>query len=124
LKPGIITMQNDLCGKINALHDMTIEEEHIESVLGGRNTVLPYDVENTILTAARQHTENILDKLRELKVDLRSNPAIFIGGGSVLLKSYIEQAKLVSSADFIPDANANAVGYQLLAAAQLKRAAG
>lgn len=117
-------MQNDLCGKINALHDMTIEDDHIAAVLQGRDTILPADVKETIYTACQQHAENILDKLRELKVDLRSNPAIFIGGGSTLLKSYLEQSKLVSNADFIPDANANTVGYQLLAAAQLKRAAG
>jgi plasmid segregation protein ParM len=123
LETGIITMQNEIIGKINALYDMTIEDDHIAAVLQGRDTILPEDVKETTRTACRQHAENILDKLRELKVDLRSNPAVFIGGGSVLLKPYIEQSKLVAHAEFIPQVNANAVGYQMLAASQLKRAA-
>ena len=114
-------MQNELIGKVNAQHDMTIEDEHIAAVLQGNKTILPEDVKETIRAASRQHAENILDKLRELKVDLRSNPAIFIGGGSILLRQFIESSKLVAQADFVPETNANAIGYQLLAASQLKR---
>jgi len=122
LETGIITMQNSLIGKINAMYDMTIEDEHIAAVLTGRDTILPGDVKETICAASNLHAENVLDKLRELGVDLRSNPAIFIGGGSILLRQYIEQSKLVASAEFIAETNANAVGYEMLAAAQLKRA--
>ena len=121
LMEGIITMQNDLIGKVNARHDMTIEDEHIAAVLMNRNTILPDEVKETIRGASRQQAEKILDKLRELQVDLRSNPAIFIGGGSVLLRPFIQQSKLVTSAEFVEETNANAIGYQMLASAQMKR---
>jgi len=123
LMEGIITMQNDLIGKVNALHDMTIEDEHITDVLLSRNTILPDKVKDTIREACRRHAENILDKLRELQVDLRANPAIFTGGGSVLLRTFIEKSSLVSAAEFITETNANAIGYQMLANAQMKRLA-
>ncbi|MDR3344635.1 MAG: ParM/StbA family protein [Oscillospiraceae bacterium] len=123
LETGIITMQNNLCGRINAQYDMTIETEHIEGVIRGTDNILPYEVKNAIRTAAKQHAESIVDKLRELRVDLRSNPAIFIGGGSILLREYLETSPLVAKATFIPETDANAIGYQMLAAAQLKRSA-
>ena len=63
----------------------------------------------------------IVDKLRELKVDLRATPAIFIGGGAALFRNFIESPPMVAHADFIPDQRANAIGYGMLANAQLSR---
>lgn len=120
LETGIITMNNRLIGKVNASHDMMINDTHIMSVLNHEQTILPGDVLETIRLAAGQHARDILDKLRELGVDLRSNPAVFIGGGSVLLQPYIEQSEQVASARFVEDVKANAVGYRMLMAAKLK----
>jgi plasmid segregation protein ParM len=66
----------------------------------------------------------ILDKLRELQVDLRSTPAIFIGGGAALFRPFIETSPMVVKSDFISDQRANAIGYGMLAAGQLKAAVG
>lgn len=87
LESGVITMNNDIIGKISAQHDMKIEDEHISAVLQGQETILPEDVKRTIQEAAQLHAKDILDKARELQVDLRTNPAIFIGGGSVLFRA-------------------------------------
>ena len=53
-------------------------------------------------------------------MDLRANPAIFIGGGSMLFQSFIEKSPLVVKADFVSDPKANAIGYGMLAATQLR----
>ena len=119
LMAGIITMQNDLIGKVNSRHDMTIEDDHIADVLLERKSILTDEVQETIRASCRQHADNVLDKLRELQVDLRSNPAIFTGGGSILLRPFIEQSSLVSGAEFVT--KTNAIGYQMLADAQMKR---
>ena len=121
LETGIITMNNEIVRKVGALHDMRIEDEHINAVLGGQETILPDDAKNTILNATELHAKDILDQLRELQVDLRSNPAIFIGGGSILLRKFIEESPLVAKADFKESPNANAIGYEMLARNQLKR---
>lgn len=121
LETGIITMNNEIVRKVGALHDMLIEDEHISAVLQGKETILPDDVKNTILGATKLHAKDILDRLRELQVDLRSNPAIFIGGGSILLRQFLEKSPLVAKADFIESPNANAIGYEMLARNQLKR---
>lgn len=120
LESGIITMNNEIIRKVGASHDMRIEDEHISAVLKGNDTILPDDVQREIKTEAARHAKSILDQLRELQVDLRANPAVFLGGGSSLLRSYIEASPLVSKADFISSPNANAIGYEMLASAAIK----
>ena len=119
LEMGVITMNNDIIRRVGALHDMRIEDEHISAVLSGKETILPEEVKRTIRESAEHHAKDILDKLRELQVDLRSNPAVFIGGGSVLYRDYLERSPMVASAVFVDDPNANAVGYRALAEAQM-----
>ena len=119
LESGVITMNNDVVRRVGALHDMQIEDEHINAVLCGKETILPEEVKQTIREAAEQHAKDILDKLRELKVDLRSNPAYFIGGGSILFREYLDRSPLVAKAYYVENPNANAVGYHTMAEAQL-----
>ena len=119
LEIGVITMNNDIIRRVGALHDMQIEDEHISAVLAGKETILPEEVKDTIRKSAEQHAINILNQLRELKVDLRSNPAVFIGGGSALFRDYLEKSPLVASATFVESVNANAIGYQAMAEGQL-----
>ena len=119
LETGVITMNNDIIRRVGALHDMQIEDEHISAVLAGKETILPEEVKDTIRKSAEQHAINILNQLRELKVDLRSNPAVFIGGGSALFRDYLEKSPLVASASFVESVNANASGYHAMAEAQL-----
>ena len=119
LETGIITMNNEIVRKVGTLHDMRIEDEHISAVLSGQETILPGDVKETITNATKLHAKNILDQLRELQVDLRSNPAVFIGGGSILLHTFLEQSPQVAKASFVESPNANAIGYEMLARKQL-----
>lgn len=119
LETGIITMNNEIIRKVGALHDMRIEDEHISAVLSGQDTILPDDVKQTICGATKLHAQDILNQLRELQVDLRSNPAVFIGGGSLLLRPFLEASPLVAKADFVESPNANALGYEMLGRVQL-----
>ena len=120
LEAGVITMNNEIIGKASSEHDMRIEDEHISAVLLGRETILTEDVKRSIFTAAEAHAHSILDRLRELQVDLRTNPAIFICGGSILFRSLLEHSPMVAHADFITDTRANAIGYELLGSRQLR----
>ena len=52
LESGVITMNNDVIGKISAQHDMRIEDEHICAVLRGQETILPESVKRAIREAA------------------------------------------------------------------------
>ena len=121
LETGTITMSNQIIGQVNAKHDMRIEDGHINAVLRHKKSGLPADVQTLIHDAAEQHANNLINQLRELRVDLRANPATFIGGGALLFKAHLENSPLVMQAEFEADVRANAIGYKLLGARQLKK---
>ncbi|WP_217957691.1 ParM/StbA family protein [Acutalibacter muris] len=124
LETGVITMNNEVIRKVRSQYDMKIDDEHIANVLQGKEKYLPNEVKEEIFTAARLHANDILNQLRELQVDLRSNPAIFIGGGSILLQPYLSESSLAGKAEFIDSPNANALGYEMLGEKQLARLRG
>ena len=111
LEMGVIPMSNDIISRVSAMYDIKIDDDHIADIIQGRPTILPQEVRDVIFTKVRSYACDILDKLRELQVDLRANPAIFIGGGSILFRSFVEESPLVAHADFVTDPKANAIGY-------------
>lgn len=123
LNMGVITMTNHIAGKVNAVYDVTLDDEHIFEVLSEQNTVLDASIQNAIRREAEQYAADIVSKLRELQADLRTNPSVFVGGGSLLLKRFIQASPMVSTVHFEADPKANAIGYELLAQAQLQRMA-
>lgn len=122
LEMGVIPMSNDVIGRVSALYGIKIDDDHIVDVIQGKPTVLPEEVKQMILNTVRNYTADILNKLRELQVDLRAASAVFVGGGAVLFKTFIEGSPLLANADFIEDPKANAIGYELLGTAQQRRA--
>ena len=115
-------MEPGYCGKdCSRRFTGKIEDDHIADIIQGRDTILPPEVQELVFSTVRSYAYGILDKLRELQVDLRANPAIFIGGGAILFQTFIEESTLVAQADFVLDQKANAIGYGMLATAQLRR---
>jgi len=119
---GVIPMTNFIIGKIGAYHGIKVAEDQITAAIkGDSRLVLPQKIIDDILAYAKQHSGMILDELRENMVELKANPVIFIGGGAILLKPFIENSPMIIKADFMLDEKANAKGYALLAAHQLKK---
>lgn len=121
IENGIIKMNNTIKGRVNATYDMQIEEDHIYDVLSGRKTILPEEVKNMIKSETQKHTDTILNGLRELGIDLKANPAIFVGGGALLLEESLEKSDMTVMVEFIPDISANAVGYTILTNGALRK---
>lgn len=120
---GVITMANAIIGKAAAQHGIKLAEDQITAAIrGDSRLVLRQEVIGDILMYAKQHSDAIIDELRENMVELKANPAIFIGGGSILFKPFIEKSTMIVRADFITDEKANAIGYAMLAAYQQKSA--
>ena len=120
---GVIPMANFIIGKIGAQHGIKVAEDQIAAAIKGDNKlVLPQNIIDDILIYAKQHTDMILDELRENMVELKANPVIFIGGGAILLKPFIEKSPMIVKAEFVLDERANAKGYAQLAVHQLKKA--
>ena len=81
IEMGVISMGNEIIGKVGSLCGMRIEDDHIAAVIQNKETILKDPVIQIIKESAKQYAERILDKLRELQVDLRSNPVIFVRVG-------------------------------------------
>ncbi|RKI94262.1 hypothetical protein D7V94_01545 [Parablautia intestinalis] len=58
--------------------------------------------------------------LRERGIDLKTGCVVFIGGGALLLREYLENSEKIGRCVFIEDIRANAKGYGLLYQIQRK----
>jgi len=124
LEDGIITMYNPIIAKVGTMHDMRIDDGHINAILQNERTSLPQNVQDSIRDAVKAYANELINQLREIRVDLRANPAIFIGGGSLLFRPHLKESPLIMQAEFEVDVRANAIGYQLLGNRQLGKLTG
>lgn len=120
LEGGVIKLYNDIKSRINIMYEMKIEDSHILDIMQKKETILPENVIQSIREDVQKYAARILNQLRENGLDFRSNPVIFVSGGSLLLKEYLEEGGL-SKADFIEDVSANAKGYEFFVENLLKK---
>ena len=95
-------------------YDMLCEESDIDAVLKNEQTVFSDAIINFIRDSARKFVADMIDQLRERGIDLKTSTAIFAGGGSLLLKEYIEADERIVSSIVIDSIAANAKGYEIL----------
>jgi len=119
---GVIHMCNEIIHKVKAQYGILLVEEQIIGLLtGDKNLCLYEDVVNTIKTMTCEYVKKMIDELRENKVELKANPAIFVGGGAILFKPYIAESPMIVKADFVFDPKANAIGYKMLTSERLRQ---
>ena len=68
----------------------------------------------TVRDMTKTYVDDLLGDLRERGVDLKSGLVVFIGGGALLLKEYLENSGKLGKCTFIEDVCANAKGYKML----------
>jgi plasmid segregation protein ParM len=122
LDRGVITMKNSIVNMVNASQNIPVDEEQIDIVLRGGKTDLPESVKNIITESCAKYAADILHELTEQGVKMRGAYTAFVGGGSLLLRNYIDDSYLIGNHDIIEGVNANAVGYKLLAEQEEKQA--
>ena len=49
-------MNNAIIGKVSALHDIQIEDDHIADIIMGRPSILPQEVQDTIFSETRSYS--------------------------------------------------------------------
>lgn len=112
---GVLKMYEIIKDKV--LQDTTyiIDNTVIEAVLSNKKHALNEDTVNIIKEQAAIYTDNIFNQIRQFGIDLRTTPVIFIGGGSILLREYIDKSDKIGLHEYIDDICANAVGYFIFA---------
>lgn len=123
LEMGTIVLSNQIIHRVNSEYSLKVNDNHINAVLTNRKNTFSPELQEFIRKCAKEHTYAILDQLREIGVDLKIDPAVFIGGGSNLLREYIYNSGLIQPdyTEFIPEVSANAVGYAKIATATLAK---
>ena len=97
-------------------YNMTIDSATIEDILTpGREVLAPEEVIKRVKQETAAWAVKIVDQLHAKVSDFRFAPTVFCGGGSGLLKPFLEQTGLFGMTDFIPDIHANAAGYEAIA---------
>ena len=90
-------------------------------ILIQEETILDEEIVLEIQRMAENWLQRIINKLHTHVTDFRTNPAVFLGGGSLLLRKQIENSTEFKYVEFIEDVRANAIGYEKLTAARLRR---
>ena len=113
LENGVIVLYNRIRSKVNGDFDMLLEEGDIDAILRGQGSYTP-EVRQLVEQETAAFVSDLFSALRERMIDLRSGQVVFIGGGSILLRRFIEQSGKVRQALFVDDIKANAKGYEIL----------
>lgn len=114
LDNGVITLYNSIKSKLNADFDMLLDESDIDAILKDVPTEYDESVIAIVQEQAQAFVNDLFGKLRERMIDLRSGKAVFVGGGSILLKKQIEASGKVGTPIFVDEISANTKGYELL----------
>lgn len=120
-RSGMAVLRSEISNRIQQNYGIHLDSSDVEQVLMGEETILEEEILKEIYRMADDWVHMIINKLHAHVTDFRTNPAIFLGGGSLLLKKQIEQSPEFKYIEFIDDVKANAIGYEKLASARIRR---
>lgn len=114
LQLGVINLFNKVIQQTASL-GYRINENQIQQILSGERPIFENDeIYQIIETTTKEFVRNLISKLQENGLEMSLNPTVFLGGGSILFKKYIEESR-VGYIEVIDDAFANAKGFEMLA---------
>lgn len=100
-------------------YGVTLDNKTVEDYLRGKELAfapdLAGDISARIEKTAESFANELVNQLHSKVPDFRIYPTVFMGGGSIALKKYLEKTKAFGVTDYILDVSANAVGYQTIA---------
>lgn len=120
LERGVITLYNTIISRVNSEYDILLEDADIDSIIKGEKTDYDMQVARMVQDMTKTYVDDLLGTLRERGIDLKTGCVVFIGGGALLLREYLENSDKVGKCVFIEDICANAKGYGLLYQVQKK----
>lgn len=120
LEKGVITLYNMIISRVNSEYDILLEDADVDSIIRGEQTDYEKPVIRMVQEMTKTYVDDLLGTLRERGLDLKTGCVVFIGGGAMLLRKYLERSDKVGKSVFIEDICANAKGYGFLYQVQKK----
>ena len=115
IEEGVIKLTDKAADEISAKFDLLIKESIFEKVFKGEKTFLSDEVIEFINHSVDAQALKILNIIRQKGIDLKTMPALFLGGGGAVFKRSLENSDMVAKPIFLEDQKANAIGYYKLA---------
>jgi plasmid segregation protein ParM len=114
LEKGVITLYNKVISRVNSEYDILLEDTDVDSIIRGEKTDYSSHTVGMVCDMTKTYVDDLLGTFRERGIDLKTVCVVFIGGGSMLLRGYLERSGRIGRCLFIEDICANARGYRLL----------
>jgi plasmid segregation protein ParM len=121
---GMSKLRGQIIDDVINDYGVTLDTKTVDGYLKDKRLPLPDDikeqVENRIEQTTAEFTTELINQLHTKVADFRVYPSIFLGGGSMVLKEYIEKSKMFGITHYIDSISANAIGYEKIAEALVK----
>ena len=92
-RSGMAVLRSEISNRIQQNYGIHLDSSDVEQVLMGEETILEEEIIKEIYRMADDWVHMIINKLHAHVTDFRTNPAIFLGGGSLLLKKVFDESK-------------------------------
>ncbi len=109
---GTRPMFETIIARLQSSAGITFEEAAIENILRGKRSFVAEDVKAEIRQNAEQYANQIIDRCIQAGCTLNQSPVVYVGGGPLLLRSFLENNSKVCFSEFIEDTHANAKSYE------------
>ena len=100
LEKGVITLYNKVISRINSEHDILLEDSDVDRIIREEKTDYGAQIQKTVREMTRTYVDDLLGTLRERGIDLKTGCVVFIGGGALLLREYLEHSEKIGRCVF------------------------
>lgn len=83
----------------------------IEKVILGKNTILSENEKKMILESVATFANKLVENFIHRGLKLKDYPSVFVGGGGLLLRPYLEKSKAFARMEFVESVRENAIYY-------------
>jgi len=111
---GTRVMFESIISKVQNSTGVTLDESIVENILRNKKTFVPAEAKNEVKKNAEIYAKQIIDRCIQAGCAVNQYPVVYVGGGSLLLKEYLEKNPLVCMSEFITNVNTNACAYEKL----------
>lgn len=119
IQQGIITCMRDINKQCVRQLGEKIDEELIKEYMITRKSSLPDAYIQIMDREIETFIKMVINSLREEKYSLKTTPFVFVGGGAVVLKNFIDEDQ--DNFSYNTDICANAKGFEILARVQMSK---
>ena len=111
---GVLAMYSTIVQQIEIEEGHRLSKQQIESILLNKPTIVDQKIVNAVIEKAREWYHQIIASFVQFGCNFQDYPVIFMGGGSLLFKQFIEERYIINVYEIIDDPFSNAIAYKRL----------